>query len=97
MQVRDLNFLDWPTLKLWQEQSGFEYPMPDPNQEAFAAMKLVVDGNRPVGAALARMTVEIYGFCDPAWGTRGGDEEAEDSHRPRLASSADREVVRTET
>ena len=69
MQVRDLNFLDWPTLKLWQEQSGFEYPMPDPNQEAFAAMKLVVDGNRPVGAALARMTVEIYGFCDPAWGT----------------------------
>ncbi len=69
MQVRDLNFIDWPVIERWHEQSGFGYPLPDPNSEAFAAMKLVTDGNRPVGAALARMTVEIYGFCDPDWGT----------------------------
>ena len=69
MQVRDLNLIDWPVIEGWHEQSGFGYPLPDPNAESFLTMKLVTDGNRPVGAALARMTVEIYGFCDPAWGT----------------------------
>ncbi len=69
MQVRDLNFIDWPLIERWHAQSGLGYPLPDPNGEAFAAMKLVTDGTKPVGAALARMTVEIYGFCDPEWGT----------------------------
>lgn len=69
MQVRDLNLFDWPVLRRWHEQSGLDYELPDPDNEAFAAMKLVLEGSRPVGAALARMTVEIYGFCDPAWGT----------------------------
>ena len=69
MITRDLNFLDWPTIERWHAASGFDYKLPDPNKEAFAAMKLVIEGNRPVGAALARMTVEIYGFADPQWGT----------------------------
>ena len=69
MTVRDLNFIDWPIIERLHAASGFDYELPDPNKEAFAAMKLVVDGTRPVGAALARMTVEIYGFCDPEWGT----------------------------
>jgi hypothetical protein len=69
MQVRDLNLIDWPTIVQMHAQSGLGYKLPDPNKESFAAMKLVIDGNQPVGAALARMTVEIYGFCDPAWGT----------------------------
>jgi hypothetical protein len=67
--ARDLGPLDWSTIERWHEQSGFGYELPDPNKEAFAAMKLVIEGNRPVGGALARMTVEIYGFCDPDWGT----------------------------
>lgn len=78
MYVQDLTALDWPLVERWHEQGGFGYPLPQPFAEddgetklceAFAAMKLVIDGTRPVGAALARMTVEIYGFCDPAWGT----------------------------
>jgi hypothetical protein len=76
MQVRDLNFLDWPVIEGWHERSGFDYPLPKPlgftnlgEGEAFAAMKVVIDNRQLVGAALARMTVEIYGFCDPTWGT----------------------------
>lgn len=78
MKARDLGPLDWPVIERWHEQSGFGYSLPRPFaedngkdklRESFAAMKLVTDGTRPVGAALARMTVEIYGFCDPEWGT----------------------------
>jgi hypothetical protein len=82
MQVRDLKYWDWPQIEHWHRQSEFGYPLPVPPNfvelpdksgflpgEAFAAMKLVSDGERPVGAALARMTVEIYGFSDPEWGT----------------------------
>lgn len=69
MEVRDLGPLDWRIIERWHDRSEFGYPLPDPNVEAFAAMKLVSDGERPVGAALARMTVEIYGFSDPEWGT----------------------------
>jgi hypothetical protein len=69
MKVRDLNFLDWPTIQRWHERSGFNYPLPSLDQEAFAAAHIVHSGAQPVGAALARVTVEIYGFCDPDWGT----------------------------
>jgi hypothetical protein len=69
MTVRDLNFLDWYVIQKWHRESGFEYPLPNPQDESFAAMKLVLEGNQPVGAALARMTVEMYLFVEPSHGT----------------------------
>lgn len=76
MIVRDYQEKDMPLLLKWHEASGFQYQFPDFKQQNFIANKVIVEGELPVAAAAARITVEIYGFCDKDWGTPGTRLEA---------------------
>lgn len=71
MIVRNYEKSDLPTIEGWHESSGFPYVLPDFEKEPYAAGKVVFDGERPVAAAMARVVVEIYGFCEKDWGTPG--------------------------
>jgi hypothetical protein len=56
---------DRAMIESWHKASGFDYELPDFKKEAFASAKVIESDGKPVAAALARLTVEIYGFCDP--------------------------------
>lgn len=71
MIVRDYEERDALFISAWHEESRFNYKLPDFDSEYCAAKKVVTDLDIPIAAAMARITVEIYGFCDQTYGTPG--------------------------
>lgn len=77
MRVRDYEPGDLEFVKLWFQQQGFEYDLPDMDNENFIAKQTVLDDDdHPVMIVAARRTVELYLFGDKDFGTPGMRLEA---------------------
>jgi hypothetical protein len=69
--VRDYIAEDQTFIAACHKRSGFEYRLPNFAEETCLARKVVLGDSGPVAAAMACVTVEIYGYSDETWGTPG--------------------------
>lgn len=70
MRIREYRGEDLARLREMHAKQGFKYPMPDVDDSAFLLRTVLEDDDgRPVMAALARLTSEIYLLADPEAGT----------------------------
>lgn len=70
MIVREYTDADLDALRAMHRAQGFDYPLPDLRDPIFVS-KLVLedDAGKPVMAALARLTCEVYLLAAPKEGT----------------------------
>lgn len=73
MHCREIEKKDLQELQLLHKESGLEYQFPDIMGGEFLSKRAIVDDSgRPLFAAAARVTVEVYGWCRPGdWESAG--------------------------
>jgi hypothetical protein len=66
MHIREMVDSDIPALKAIYDEWGFDYQFPNFSEDQFVTRMVLVDEfDKPVQAAIARKTTELYLFCDP--------------------------------